>query len=118
MREWRKAHPPTGVQIFRHRIRKVASIYARRNGIHFTSCADCGPALKIEMHHPDYLVPHEVIPLCPGCHAKRHRARRGKDLDGLQNLKELRRARLAEGLTTGTTPAGQAGAMLDRLKTA
>ncbi len=118
MRDWRKTHPPTGVQVFRCRIRAVASIYARRNGIRFTSCADCGPVPKVELHHPDYMKPHDVVPLCPGCHAKRHRTHRGKDLDGVRNLKELRRARLSEGLTTETTPAAQAGAMLDRLKTA
>ncbi len=118
MRDWRKTHPPTRVQVNRHRTRYVAWLYAKRNGIKFDTCADCGPALKIEMHHPDYLVPHEIIPLCPGCHAKRHRTRRGKDLDGLQNLKELRRGRLAEGLTIKVTPAEVAAAYLEALKTA
>jgi len=91
MREWRKTHPPTKEQANRHRVQHVAAMYAKRNGIQFEACADCGPAPRLELHHPDYERPHDVVPLCPPCNRRRHRTRRAKDPVGLVNLKALKR---------------------------
>ena len=35
------------------------------------TCADCGVQAR-EYHHEDYSKPLEVVPLCRGCHIKRH----------------------------------------------
>lgn len=34
-------------------------------------CKDCG-VTACDYHHEDYLFPLEVVPLCRGCHTKRH----------------------------------------------
>lgn len=37
-----------------------------------TSCEHCGYAGKLQMHHPDYSKPLEVVFLCTKCHGKAH----------------------------------------------
>ena len=36
-------------------------------------CADCGRQARDYHHHLGYEHPEAVIPLCPKCHATRHR---------------------------------------------
>ena len=36
-------------------------------------CAECGPVAKVEMHHPDYSKPLEVVWLCSPCHKRLHK---------------------------------------------
>ena len=36
-------------------------------------CKDCGVTAR-DYHHENYLLPLEVVPLCRGCHIKRHKA--------------------------------------------
>jgi hypothetical protein len=37
-------------------------------------CEHCGSAKRLNMHHPDYSKPLEVITLCVPCHEKVHHA--------------------------------------------
>ena len=36
------------------------------------ACKDCG-VTACDYHHENYLLPLEVVPLCRGCHIKRHK---------------------------------------------
>lgn len=98
MQRWRKEHPgyfaavekrrrerdpeshyaakklSEGRYVEKRRARSNAN-YALRKGkiVRASSCADCGVAGALEMHHEDYTQQLVVLWLCRGCHQKRHR---------------------------------------------
>ena len=52
---------------------KARKISARnRKKLIKESCENCGAKDKLQMHHPDYSKPLDVITLCIYCHAKVH----------------------------------------------
>lgn len=56
------------------RYAQSAAYYALKSGRiqRKTSCEHCGYAGKLQMHHPDYSKPLEVVFLCTKCHGKAH----------------------------------------------
>jgi len=82
-RAWRRRHPD--------RVRESSKRYRRRypdrnmvgrlsRGLRALGllevsdqCADCGGG-PVELHHPDYTDPYNVVPLCRRCHVRRHHA--------------------------------------------
>lgn len=72
MRDWRKGRPLTSEQRLKDNCRSYAGVYLRRGHLIPEPCAHCGEDL-VEMHHPDYSKPLEVIWLCRPCHLALHR---------------------------------------------
>ena len=68
MREWRKTHPPSPKQIERNKSRQLARISKHRGKLIPELCWVCGTTQNIEIHHPDYSKPLQVIWLCQPCH--------------------------------------------------
>lgn len=57
--------------ILQHRCRSKAS------GLKIEKvCRLCGSKTEVDLHHPDYSKPLEVIPLCKVCHSKTYKAGR------------------------------------------
>ena len=46
--------------------------YARRHWIKFECCI-CNSNNNIQLHHPDYSKPFEIVPCCRDCHMKIHK---------------------------------------------
>lgn len=66
-------------------------------------CADCKNEVvsRLDMHHPDYAKPIEVLWLCRSCHIKRHPRLRRTPLETRMNLiKALGIIQSAEGIST------------------
>jgi hypothetical protein len=72
MREWRQHHPESEEQRRRGNARSLAGVYQRRGVLVRQPCRDCGTR-RVQMHHPDYERPLEVVWLCRRCRLRRHR---------------------------------------------
>ena len=76
MRGWRPSHPGSDEQRRRANCRAYANVYLRRGKIHRGPCVDCGvdpEDERVEMHHPDYDHPLNVVWLCVPCRRDRIR---------------------------------------------
>ena len=51
--------------------RSYAGVYRQRGKLTPEPCVECGEA-EVQMHHPDYARPLEVVWLCEPCHARKH----------------------------------------------
>ena len=71
MREWRKKHPLTDEQKRRDNCRSYAGVYLRRRALTREPCFVCDGA-DVEMHHPDYAEPLNVVWLCRKHHLWLH----------------------------------------------
>ena len=54
-------------------VRQRTRRYVHHNNISFDECCICKSNIKIEMHHPDYLKPYDIVPCCKLCHEKIHK---------------------------------------------
>ena len=72
MREWRKTHPLNAEQRRKDAARSYAGVYKRRGKLIPQPCAICGSP-NVEMHHPDYDRPLEVVWLCKPHHREADR---------------------------------------------
>ena len=71
MRKNRKpARQFTEFESLKHRARMKAN-YARRNGKLIPEPCKCGSD-HVEMHHPDYTKPLEIVWICRNCHLELH----------------------------------------------
>jgi hypothetical protein len=73
MRDWRKTQQPNAEQLKRMAARSIASQYARKGILVRTDCVSCGSSVDLELHHPDYDRPLQVISLCRTCHVSCHK---------------------------------------------
>ena len=71
MRMWRKTHSLTAEQRHKDNCRSYAGVYKRRGYLKPELCERCEEP-KVEMHHPDYDKPLEVVWLCRPCHLTLH----------------------------------------------
>ena len=74
MRDWRSSHPMTDEQRRRDSTRSYANVYKRRGQLVPKPCS-CG-LIEVEMHHPDYDRPLDVVWKCRPCHLKHHKESR------------------------------------------
>jgi len=80
-RRWRQRHPEKASECLRrYRLRHPQREVVRQatKALHKLGfievedrCADCGGG-PVELHHPDYEKPFDVVPLCHRCHMRRH----------------------------------------------
>ena len=72
MRDWRKTHPLTPEQKRKDNARSYANTYKKRGKLVPLPCT-CG-SMRVQMHHPDYDRPLDVVWMCRPCHLAHHRA--------------------------------------------
>ena len=76
--DWQAAHPKSKEWLTANRekleARSLALIAKRCGDIDASRCSKCGSERDIQMHHPDYDKPLEIIPLCGPCHREIHKA--------------------------------------------
>ena len=75
LRQWRKRHPMTDEQRWKHNVRGIARSYWLHGKLRQKPCRHCGES-RTERHHPDYTRPLYVIWLCRPCHLKLHANKR------------------------------------------
>lgn len=54
---------------------------ANRSKIKKSNCEHCGGTRLLDMHHPDYSKPLDVITLCRSCHSKVHKNQTIKNME-------------------------------------
>lgn len=80
MREYRRTHVLTGLELLKARCRAYTNVLVHRGVLKRTPCATCGHR-RVQAHHPDYRKPRRVVWLCRDCHGKIHGHRpRGRDV--------------------------------------
>jgi len=72
MQIWRKSHPLTKLQRKKNNCRSYAHVYRDRGKLKMQPCLVCG-SLDVEMHHPDYDKPLQVVWFCRQHHLELHR---------------------------------------------
>lgn len=72
MREWRKFHPLTKEQRFKHNVRSKLNVYIRKGRVKKHPCEVCGDK-NSQGHHEDYNKPFEVVWLCQKHHTDHHK---------------------------------------------
>ena len=76
-REQAKRYRSDPVLRMRHEARWQANRARAAGRLKPESCRDCGET-KVQMHHPDYYKPLEVVWLCRACHLAEHAKAKGQ----------------------------------------
>ena len=91
-RQWRKVHPLTEEQRWKHNVRAIARSRWARGRLRQKPCRHCGEP-RTERHHPYYTRPLHVIWLCRPCHLKLHANKRRRARHHVQQARKGRRRR-------------------------
>jgi len=72
MREWRKSHPMTEQQRFKHNVRRKTNQRIERGLLIKQTCEICDD-INVEAHHEDYNNPYDIKWLCRKHHLEHHK---------------------------------------------
>jgi hypothetical protein len=87
---------------------------AKKNELMKDRCEHCGSTKRLNMHHPDYSKPLEVVTLCVPCHEKVHHA---FTEPSYEELRDALNVLLDATINTAGSDAWQkAKALIDRVK--